>query len=58
LKIDDFDPCPAEYTIGYWQMTDGTLIGDRPCRVATEAMTAAERAAASLLVMSDGHCAM
>jgi len=57
LKIDDFDPCPAEYTIGYWQMTDGTLIATGHVASLPEAMTAAERASRVMLVMSDGHCA-
>jgi hypothetical protein len=56
LKIDDLDPCPAEYTIGYWEAADGTLVATGHVASLPEAMTAAERARRVMLVMSDGHC--
>ena len=44
LKIDDFDPCPAQYTIGYWEAVDGTIVATGHVASLPEAMIAAERA--------------
>lgn len=57
LKIDDLDPCPAEYTIGYWEAADGTLVATGHVASLPEAMIAAERADRVMLVMCDGQIA-
>ena len=57
LKIDDLDPCPAQYTIGYWEAVDGTLVATGHVASLPEAMIAAERASRVMLVMSDGQIA-
>src|SRR4051794_39815911 len=57
LKIDNLDPCPAQYTIGYWEAADGTLVATGHVASLPEAMTAAERADRVVLAMSDGQIA-
>ena len=57
LKIDGLDPCPAQYTIGYWEAEDGTLVATGHITSLPEAMFEAERADRVLLVMSDGKSA-
>ena len=57
LKIDDYDPCPAQYTIGYWEAADGTLVATGHVSSLPEAMLAAERAERVALAMSDGQIA-
>jgi hypothetical protein len=57
LKIDGFDPCPAQYTIGYWEAGDGTLVATGHVASLPEAMLAAERGNKVVLVMSDGKSA-
>jgi len=57
LKIDDLDPCLAQYAIGYWEAADGTLVATGHVASLPEAMLAAERAERVSLVMSDGQTA-
>jgi|SRR5579872_2486463 hypothetical protein len=57
LKIGEFDPCPAQYTIGYWEAVDGTLVATGHITSLPEAMLEAERADRVLLVMADGSSA-